>query len=95
VRKRLPQLVIRFAEILTALKVPPPFRWIAGIEGVEGYLLAFDQHNGYQYGRPAILTDPILSEGLHSPGDEVSIIVDAFSKKVFAECAREQPQDII
>jgi hypothetical protein len=95
VRKGLPTLIQQSAATLAALMVPTPFRWIIGIEGVEGYELTFDRQNGFPFRRPLILTDPIICAGLFSPGDNVSLIVDTFSKRVFAECGQEQPQDIV
>ena len=96
VRKRLGRLATLFSENLVALGIPAPFRWIAGVEDVEGCGLTFDRRNGNQFAHyPTILTNRVMSQDLFSPGDDVAAIVDAFSKNVFAECGQVQPPDII
>ena len=94
-RKGLPNLIKQSSAILAALKIPAPFQWIVGIEDVEGYALAFERRNGPQFRRPVILTPSIIAQGLYSPGDDTSGVVDSFSKKVFAECGDDQPDDIV
>ena len=95
VRKKLGRLATLFSETLVALGVPTPYRWIVGIEDVEGFGLAFDRRNGHQDAHTPILVNRVISQGLFSPGDDVAAIVDAFSRNVFAECAQDQPPDII
>jgi hypothetical protein len=94
-RKGLPSLISQFSAVLTALNVSSPFRWIVGLEGAGGYRVAFDRRNGYSFSRPEILTDRIICEGLFSSGEDAQSIVEQFSRKVFAECGLEQPQDIV
>jgi hypothetical protein len=95
VRKMIPELITKFADILTDLRVPAPFRWIIGIEDVLGCSLAFDRQYVQQFWHPPLLTDHVTEEGFYTPGDDIAVIVDAFSKKVFAECGQSQPSDII
>jgi hypothetical protein len=94
-RKGLPSLISQFSAVLTALNVSSPFRWIVGLEGAEGYRVAFDRRNGYSFSRPEILTNSIICEGLFSSGTDAHSVVEQFSRKVFAECGLEQPQDIV
>jgi hypothetical protein len=95
VRKTLPQLAQNFADALVGLGLRPPFKWIAGIEGVEGYRLAFDTRAMSEPAYPPLGAESVVVEGTYSPGDEPSLIADAFSKRVFAECGRTMPQDLI
>jgi hypothetical protein len=96
VRKGLPNLVTQFAAILESLRIAPPFQWICGIEGAEGYNLAFDRRDGNSdFWYPPLLADSVIAKGLYSPRDDPSEIADKFSRKVFAECGIDQPSGII
>jgi hypothetical protein len=94
-RKNLPQLLVSFSQALIGLGLNPPFKWIAGIEEVEGYRLAFDTHQMNEPTYPPLRADRVVTDGSYSPGDNTSSIVDAFSEKVFAECGRKMPEGLI
>ena len=95
VRKSLPQLLTNFADALIDLGLNPPFKWIAGVEGVEGYRPAFDTPQINEPRHPPLQAESVLVEGLYSPGDNTSMVADAFSEKVFAECGRKMPEGLI
>ena len=94
-RKNLPLLVSNFADTLIGLGLRPPFRWIAGIEGVEGYRLAFDTQQMNEPEYPPLGAESVVVEGEYSPGDDMALISDTFSERVFAECGRVMPQGLI
>jgi hypothetical protein len=94
-RKRIPDMLLKFGQALTALNIPAPYRWIIGLEGVEGYSLAFDRKAQSYFQYPPLMTDSVLAEGFYTPGDDLLKIVDTFSQKAFAECGMEQPPDIL
>jgi hypothetical protein len=95
VRNTLPQLARNLTDALLALGLRPPFKWIAGIEGTEGYRLAFDTHGMSEPAYPPLGAQTVVVEGTYSPGDEPSLIADAFSEKVFAECGRKVPPGLM
>jgi hypothetical protein len=94
-RKNLPQLLSNFADVLVGLGLNPPFKWIAGVEGVEGYRVAFDTRQMNEPAYPPLQAERVCVDGRYTPGDDTSVITNAFSEKVFAECGRKMPEDLI
>jgi len=64
------------------LKVPPPYRWVVGVEGIKGRSLP-----GANYGvRGPCMTDCIEFDGLLDVGDDPVAALEPFFAKVFEQC---------
>ena len=95
VRRSLPARLKAFGLLLTALGVAGNYRWVAGIEGVEGVSLNYAPPPGcYIFSYPHFLADQVTAEGLFSPGDDAEKALDGFFDKLFAECAMLRPSHL-
>jgi hypothetical protein len=72
-----------FAKFLDeTLKVPPPYRWVVGVEGVKGRSLPKRDH-GLQ---GPCMTDVIEFNGIFARGDDAAAALEPFFAKVFELC---------
>lgn len=81
--KRLTDSLKLFVVFLAeTLKVPPPYRWVVGVEGVKGRSLP-----GTSYGlRGPCITDCIEFDGLLNAGDDPVAALEPFFAKIFEQC---------
>jgi len=77
-----------FARFLDeTLKVPPPYRWVVGVEGVKGRSLP-----GNNYGvRGPCFADLIERRGTFKPGDNAAAALEPFFATVFEQCGATRP----
>jgi hypothetical protein len=64
------------------LKIPPPYRWVAGIEGVQGRALPV---GNYQSRGPCI-ADVVEEEGIFNIGDDPAAALEPFFEQVYEQC---------
>jgi len=67
------------------LKIPGPYRWVAGIEGVAGRVLPL-RNDRFGRTRGPCAADVIEEEGLFKPGDDAVRSLEPFFQKVFEQC---------
>lgn len=81
--KRLSDSLMIFVKFLDeTLKVPPPYRWVVGIEGIKGRSLP-----GTNYGvRGACASDLIEYEGVINATDDSAVALEPFFAQVFEQC---------
>lgn len=71
----------KYTEFLQQLGLKPPFRWIAGVEGVKGRgLLVGSDVTG------ACATDIVEVDGFHTPDERAGISLQPFFEKIFDVC---------
>jgi hypothetical protein len=87
--KRVCDSLALFANFLgEKLKIPPPYRWIAGVEGVKGRSLP-----ATNYGvRGACATDLIELSGILNADDDPTTSLEPFFIKVFEQCGVPRPR---
>lgn len=85
----------QYSELLSKLEVPPPFRWIAGVEGVRGRGLYLPRRKGYSYFgnglRGQCMVDQVIVEGLYTPGDDPILALKPFFEAVYESVGLERP----
>jgi len=83
-----------YSRFLSRLEVEPPYRWIAGMEGVKGRGLFVPAPPGrvsFSSPRGSCLVDHIEVEGLHSPSDSARKSLRPFFDAIFDNCGLERP----
>jgi hypothetical protein len=83
-----------YTAFLSCLKIEPPYRWIAGIEGVRGrglFIPAPAGRTAAPFLRGKCLVDHIEVEGLHSPGEPARKSLRPFFDAIHDNCGLERP----
>jgi hypothetical protein len=93
------QALVSYGQFLQKLGVAPPYKWIAGMENLNGRLLyipAPPKHSRFQFGPDGeCLVDVVSETGLYSPGDPPGPTLKPFFSKLYESCAasRQDWQD--
>jgi len=89
------QALQEYSGVLVKLGIKPPFRWIAGMEGLKergispsGRMASFRGPIG------TCLVDVVAGEGLYSPGDPVGKSLRPFFLKLFDSCGLDRPESL-
>lgn len=83
-----------YAEFLLRLGVQPPFRWIAGLEGVKGrglYIPAPPGSMSLPFPRGSCVVDNITAEGQHEPGTPARHSLRPLFEEIYEKCGLERP----
>jgi hypothetical protein len=72
------------------LKVPQPYRWVTGMEGIKGRHVILS-HDRLQRRLGPCASDVIEEEGLFRVGDEPKEILEPFFDEVFDQCGLSRP----
>jgi hypothetical protein len=78
----------RCSDFLASIGIAGPYRWVAGMEGVQDRHLREDAL-GRKIG--PCLVDVIESEGVFKSGDDARQTLEPFFEKFFEECGLERP----
>lgn len=85
----------RSAQFLGRLGINPPYKWIAGIEGVRGAGLYYPPPPGHYFvdsgPRGTLVSDVIIEEGILSAGASTRGALKPFFVKLFSKCGIERP----
>jgi hypothetical protein len=77
------------------LSVPPPYHWIAGIEGVNGrpieVPLPVSDQLQIQGSHGSCVTDPVIENGIYNEGANPQTSLRPFFVKLYAMCAFQRP----
>ncbi len=90
---------VSYGSCLERLGIPPPYKWIAGMEDLKGRHLYTPTPPNHIRIRQAHdgegLVDEIVVSGLYSPGDPVGSTLKPFFAKLYESCglARQDWQD--
>ena len=79
-------------------EIPPPYKWIAGVEGVHGILLNSGNPNfsgGVFIDNTRFMTDVAMAPGEYSPGQEPAETLDEFIQVLFDESGKQRPEHLI
>lgn len=68
------------------LTILPPYRWVVGIEGVQGYMLSIDNYRS----RGPCIADLVEQEGVFSIGDNPALALEPFFEKLYEQCGAER-----
>jgi hypothetical protein len=85
---RLSETMKLFAKFLSeTLQIPPPYRWVVGLEGIKGRSL-----RGANYGvRGPCLVDLVEVDGMFNAGDDPATLLEPFFQQVFEQCGVTRP----
>lgn len=93
-----PMFVDRFGRYLhflrVGLKVAPPYRWVAGMEGLKGKRLWKSLSSAPSYIDPMTgpcLTDTISERGILHDGEKWQLALNPFFRKLYDACGWERP----
>jgi hypothetical protein len=83
-----------YSSFLTKLGIAPPFRWIAGMENLKGRSLIDEAGRMAAFRGPTgvCLSDVVIEEGTHSPGEAPGKSLEPFFTKLFDACGVGRPQ---
>jgi hypothetical protein len=83
----------QYGEFLLRLGLEPPFRWIAGMENLKGRGLidTFGRLAGFRGPSGYCISDVVVEEGFHHPGDSPAKSIEPFFIKLFDSCGMERP----
>jgi len=84
----------RYASFLGLLGIAPPYKWIAGIEGVAGrsILMPMQADQTLTVGpRGRCLTDAFEETGSFDPSEGAGEVLLPFFKRIYEECGLERP----
>lgn len=83
-----------YARFLSRLGVQPPYRWVAGMEGVRGralYLPAPSGRMGLPFPRGSCVVEDIVAEGQHVPDVAARHSLRPFFEEIYDKCGLERP----
>ncbi len=83
-----------YAGFLSRLDVQPPYRWIAGMEGLKGrslYIPAPPGRTALPFPPGSCVADDIVVEGLHSPDVAARHSLKPFFEEIYDKCGLERP----
>jgi hypothetical protein len=82
--------LIQGSFFLQSLDIPLPHRWIAGIEGFKGRLLAYAPQYNPSWGAVSVF-DVVEESGTYNEGDNVPELLRPFFERVFDAFGRRRP----
>src|SRR5262249_12797505 len=85
-----------YGQFLKCLGIEPPFKWIAGIEGVKGWKLqvpAPSNHFHLSPGKPC-LSETVSAEGLYDLQQSPQLALRPFFNQLFRKCGLTMPEHI-
>ncbi len=91
------RLITRFRDytrFLGNLGIKPPFRWIAGLEGIARMTLSIPVQNqtGYHaFGGPICMSNTIADGGLYDGIEDAANALGPFFDKIFKKCGSQRP----
>ncbi len=95
VEEQLVTALRNYGEFLTRLGFQPPYRWIAGAEGINGMGIIIPpapNHISIVPGpRGTCMVDSVVAEGVFDPADEATIPLLAFFERLYDACGFERP----
>jgi hypothetical protein len=78
------------------LGIKPPFKWIAGMEGIRGRGLYIPPRPGHMSDQPSprgkCQLDVLTGEGLYSPGDSPAECLKLFFTELYDSCGVPRPE---
>jgi len=84
-----------YAAFLTKIGISPPFRWIAGMEGLLGRGIIVPPPPGQMAAwigpRGKCQIDIVAHEGVYTPGESVGRALKPFFERLFDSCGLERP----
>jgi hypothetical protein len=84
-----------YSAFLSKLGVEPPYRWIAGVQKVNGAGLWVPVQPGFTRWEPGPLgtcmLDVVTAEGAYSPGDPAAASLKPFFTRIYESCGLERP----
>lgn len=85
-----------YGEFLKCLEIQPPFRWIAGLEGVKGWMLRTPpppNHINISPGETC-LNDIVCAEGSFDLQQPAAIALQPFFRELYRKCGMNIPEHI-
>ena len=83
----------RYGRFAQSLGNQPPFRWIAGLEGVKGRRLEVQpQGEGISHLGESCLRDQVFSEGSYDGVQEPRLALAPFFRELFRRCSMQFPE---
>ena len=83
-----------YVALLTRLGVPPPYQWIAGIEGIKGRGIHIPPAPGgaaFPLPRGSCVADTVTAEGTMAINDDEKEVLRPFFIKVYDKCGLSRP----
>lgn len=83
-----------YSEFLGRLGVKPPYRWIAGIDGIKGRGLYIPAPKGWvapPSPQGSCIVDCVSESGLHEPGESARKSLRPFFEAIYDRCGCERP----
>jgi hypothetical protein len=88
--------LVRYSLALQNLGITPPYRWVAGMDGIRGRGIYIPSRPGeissYSSPRGRCLSNVVAEEGFHSPGDAPLKSLRPFYSKLFDSCGVDFPE---
>lgn len=96
VARTLPKRLRGSSEFMKCLGVDPPYRWIAGIEGVKGWVLKTPspQHHISTSPGEMCLADVISADGVFDPQQPAATSLIPFFRQLYKKCGLNIPSHI-
>jgi hypothetical protein len=94
-----PQLIRRFGEYVTFLRnlgLKPPFRWIAGFEGISKMTLEYPSPPGFsRFGSgPICMSNTVADGGFYEETEEIGVTLGPLFDKLFKKCGSQRPSHL-
>lgn len=83
-----------YAVFLQHLGLKPPYKWIAGIDGIKGKALEVPVRPGYMNiapGKGCCVADYVCESGTYTPGDDPQESLRPFFEAVYDTCGLQRP----
>lgn len=82
-----------YLNFLGNLGITPPYRWLAGIEGVSRMKLVFDGEASVSrhFGGSICMSSTVAEGGLYDDQDDPSIVLEPFFEKLFKKSGARRP----
>jgi hypothetical protein len=77
-----------YAHFLQGLGINPPYRWVAGVTGVNGRRLEVPNTS---FSRPLCLAETIIDEGTYDLEQKPAVALQPLFEEIFAECGVPRP----
>jgi hypothetical protein len=84
----------RYASFINLLGIQPPYRWIGGMEGIQGkgiYIPSRPNYASILGPQGACLSDVVVEEGQYDLATSAGEALLPFFRKLFEECGSERP----
>jgi hypothetical protein len=83
-----------YSAFLERLGLEPPYRWIAGIDGIKGrglYIPAPQGRMNLPFPRGSCVVECVSESGLHTPGESARRSLRPFFDAIYDKCGVERP----